>query len=181
MILRRRFFPLGSHCDRVTLHVQALYEAKYLIWWKNLVFLKFWSSSFWGVHGDWNREANRPRYTSDSTLMGQASSYWLESTLIWFLTLINPCRSTTPKKSSMSVNVQIPSNPPKTSNALLVSYLSIHSDGRTGLCPDAIYHLLFIIETRDAHFPVFQFPVGKREIWPISRSGKTGKSGKIVA
>ena len=33
---------------------------------------------------------------------------------------------------------------------------------------------------RVAHFPVFQFPVGKREIWPISRSGKTGKSGKIV-
>jgi len=33
---------------------------------------------------------------------------------------------------------------------------------------------------RDAHFPVFQFPVGKREICPISRSGKTGKSGKII-
>ena len=36
-----------------------------------------------------------------------------------------------------------------------------------------------VIPTRDAHFPGFQFPVGKREILPISRSGKTGKSGKI--
>ena len=36
------------------------------------------------------------------------------------------------------------------------------------------------LANRVAHFPVFQFPVGKREIWPISRSGKTGKSGKMV-
>ena len=32
---------------------------------------------------------------------------------------------------------------------------------------------------RVAHFPGFQFPVGKREILLISRSRKTGKSGKI--
>ena len=38
-----------------------------------------------------------------------------------------------------------------------------------------------LLMNRDAHFPVFEFPVGKREIWPISRSGKTGKSGKLVA
>ena len=37
-----------------------------------------------------------------------------------------------------------------------------------------------LISTRVAHFPGFQFPVGKREIWPISRSGKTGKSGKML-
>ena len=33
------------------------------------------------------------------------------------------------------------------------------------------------LHIRDAHFPVFEFPVGKRENCPISRSGKTGKSG----
>ena len=39
--------------------------------------------------------------------------------------------------------------------------------------------ILRLTMIRVAHFPVFQFPVGKREIWMISRSGKTGKSGKI--
>ena len=33
--------------------------------------------------------------------------------------------------------------------------------------------------SRVAHFLVFQFPVGKREKWPISWSGKTRKSGKF--
>ena len=34
-------------------------------------------------------------------------------------------------------------------------------------------------ESRVAHFLVFQFPVGKREKWPISWSGKTRKPGKF--
>ena len=50
----------------------------------------------------------------------------------------------------------------------------------------AIYFWQFSIRTpcyenqsRVEHFPEIQFPVGKREIWPISRSGKTYKSGRI--
>ena len=37
----------------------------------------------------------------------------------------------------------------------------------------------YTIQNRVAHFLVFQFPVGKREKWPISWSGKTRKPGKI--
>ena len=49
-----------------------------------------------------------------------------------------------------------------------------------GMKQGTLETLSSILHNRDAHFPVFQFPVGKREIWAISRSGKTGKSGKMV-
>ena len=46
----------------------------------------------------------------------------------------------------------------------------------------ALIVISFVISqssTRVAHFLVFQFPVGKREKWPISWSGNTRKSGKF--